>query len=116
VKHDAAEELYVVVAFSEGSACGLANQGKSFGHEIVQRLAGGEASLEPLRLAWKLLRRELKCPGLLRIYGMENGKKLLQIPLVLGTEEERDGFLDHAKTVAILARWVKVGLRGDHGR
>ena len=87
VEHDAADQLHVVVALSEGSLGGFAHGGERLGQEVVQGLALFETLLE---LARAHAQRRIGEPGTLRLEPvdpLDGGFELLDQPVVRAAED-----------------------------
>ena len=95
MEHGAANQLDVEVPHAQHAEAGLADNGKGFRQQVVERLAVGEASLEfdgfcAELLVGQRLNRRLECTDL-----THDRTQFLQIAFVLGANYLREDGLDH---------------------
>jgi len=90
VEHDAADQLHVVVALSEGSLGGFAHGGERLGQEIVQGLALFETLPELARARAQRRIGELGTLRLEPVDPLDGGFELLDQPVVRAAEDLLD--------------------------
>ncbi len=95
VEHRATDELDVEVPHVHRAPARLADHRKGFGHHVVERFAGGQASPELGRLAAQLFVGERLESRLERRHLLDDRAQLLQIAFVLGADDLREECLDH---------------------
>ena len=87
VEHDAAHELDVEVALSQGALGGLADGGEGVDQEVVELLAVLEPTLEPRRALGERFVRQLLELGLELVDGIDKGLEALDVTVVRGAKQ-----------------------------